>query len=143
MARAADGLTADERDRLDRFATAFDRVGADEYVMFAVDGRDQDTRAAVLAASARLDDGSRHVAVRSAVTAFSEAATQAYDRRLNVSDTIMLYQVLPGLPVDRVRFFASLERTLVGLILWDTLPEEHLGALLGPWADTVERAGIG
>jgi len=143
MATAADGLTAGERERLDRFAGAFDRLSASEYVMFAVDAGDDDTRDAVRAASPMLGPGAREVAVRAAVAAFSEAATQAYDRRLNVSDTFMLYQVLPGRPDDRVRFFASLERAVVGLILWDALDEEHLGALLGPWAETVQRAGIG
>ena len=129
---ADDGLTPEERSRLDRFAGAFDRMSASEYALFAVDGRDASTREAVRAASAMLGHGARDVAVRSAVVAFSEAAAQAYDRRLNIPNAFMLYQVLPGLPDDRVRFFASLERAVVGLILWDALDDAHLGALLGP-----------
>lgn len=31
-------LTDAERDRLDRFATAFERLSASEYAMFAVEG---------------------------------------------------------------------------------------------------------
>lgn len=135
-------LTPDERDRLDRFAAAFDRLSAGEYPMFAVEGDDDETRGAVRAAGAVLGTGARGAAVRAAVAAFSDAATQAYDRRLNVPNAFMLYQVLPGQPRDRVRFFASLERAVVGIILWDGIEEEHLGALLGPWAEMVDHAGI-
>lgn len=134
-------LASGERARLDRFAAEFDRLSASEYAMFAVHG-DTETIEAVRVASAMLGRAPRKAAVNSAVAAFSEAANAAYDRRLSVSGTFMLYQVLPGQPQDRVRFLASLERVVVGLILWNELDEEHLGASLGPWAETIERAGI-
>lgn len=141
MALGPTGLAADERDRLERFAAAFERLSASEYVMFAVD-TDTAAQRAVDAAGAILQDEARRAAVRSAIGAFRAAAEQAYDRRLNVPDAFMLYQVLPGRPEDRVRFFASLERAVVGLIVWDALDEEHLGALLGPWAETLDHAGV-
>lgn len=32
---------------------------------------------------------------------------------------------------------------VVGVVLWKDLAQAHLGALLGPWAETVQCAGIG
>ena len=39
---------------------------------------------------------------------------------------------------DRARLAASVERAVVGLILWDELPDAALGALIGRWAPFVE-----
>ncbi len=139
---AGDALTSSERLRLARFADAFERMSANEYAMFASRSDDAETRDALAAADAALGNGVRRRAVTEAAREFSQWAHQAYARRLNLADTFLLYQVLPDHPVDRVRALASLERAVVAVILWDTLDNEHLGALVGPWADTVARAGI-
>ena len=126
------GLRPDERERLRRFALAFERLDASGYAMFA----DIPDRAAVdhaqLEAIALLSSGRRD-AVRAAVKVFVDEATVAYARRFSLPDTVLLFQSLPDRAEDRVRFLASVERAIVGLILWDELEPDDLAALIGPW----------
>ena len=136
-AEALRGLRPDERKRLDRFAELFDRIDAAAYIQLA-DAVGQDVRAAQDAARDLIGTGPRLAAVRAAIASFIDAATVAYSRRTSLTDTFLLNQSLPDRAEDRVRFAASVERAVVGLILWDELEEEHLAALIGRWAPFVE-----
>ena len=64
---------------------------------------------------------------------FTDEATVAYARRFSLPDTILLFQSLPDRAEDRVRFLGSVERAVVGLILWEDLEPDDLAALIGPW----------
>jgi hypothetical protein len=131
------GLRPAERQRLDRFAGLFDRIDATAYIQLA-DAPDDDVRAAQDAARDLIGTGPRLAAVRAAIASFIDAATIAYSRRTSLTDTFLLNQSLPDRAEDRARFAASVERAVVGLILWDELGDTHLAALIGRWAPFVE-----
>ncbi len=78
--------------------------------------------------------GRRRDAVRAAVGAFVDEATVTYSRRMSLPDTLLLFQSLPDRAEDRVHFLASIERAVVGLILWNELDEVDREVLLGPWS---------
>jgi hypothetical protein len=127
-----------ERRRLERFAESFELVDASQY-MTLTDAHQSDAVSAAQAdALGRLGTTSRRAAVRSAVDAFTHAATLAYSRRTSLPDTLMLFQSLPDRAEDRVRFLGSVERAVVALILWDELSEDDRQALAGPWATRLE-----
>ena len=132
------GLRPAERARLDRFAATFDRLDASAYIQLADVTVDADVRAAQDAALERIGAGQRRDAVRAAVETFVDAATIAYSRRTSLTDTFLLNQSLPDRAEDRARFAASVERAVVGLILWDELDDEHLATLIGRWAPFVD-----
>ncbi len=71
------------------------------------------------------------------MSAFVDAATVAYSRRLALPDTLLLFQSLTDRAEDRVRFLGSVERAVAGLILWDELADADRVALLGPWGFSV------
>ncbi|HET9851031.1 MAG TPA: hypothetical protein VFP56_00830 [Candidatus Limnocylindrales bacterium] len=134
------GLRPPERERLDRFARAFDRIDASAYIQLAEVVVDADVRGAQDAALALIGTGHRRDAVRAAVASFVDAATVAYSRRTSLTDTFLLNQSLPDRAEDRARLAASVERAVVGLILWDELDEEHIATLIGRWAPFVEAS---
>lgn len=135
------GLRAEERARLEQFALAFERLDASGYMMFA-DIPDQALiDRAQASAIDRVGSGRRREAVRAAVQAFVDDATVAYARRFSLPDTVLLFQSLPDRADDRVRFLASVERAVVGLILWDELDDDDRDALIGAWATFVEDLG--
>jgi hypothetical protein len=136
---ALDKLRPDERRRLDRFAQQFERIDASAYSQLAETGNGARVRSAEQAALERLGTGERRDAVRAAVKAFVEAASVAYSRRTSLTDTFLLNQSLPDRAEDRARFAAGVERAVVGLVLWDELSEEDLGALIGRWAPFVDE----
>ena len=91
------GLRPEERERLERFALAFERLDASGYMMFA-DIPDQEVIDRAQAAAidrvgsgraARCGSGGRS-------DAFVDAATVAYSRRFSLPDTFLLFQSLPG-----------------------------------------------
>jgi hypothetical protein len=135
------GLTSAERARLERFAAAFERIDASSYPIFTETVETD----AVLEAQARALDlvgkGRRRDAIRAAVDAFVDEGTRAYARRMSLTDTFLLFQSLPDRAEDRVRFLATVERAVVGLILWDELNDDDRAALIGPWAAVVESIG--
>ena len=135
-----DGLRPAERERLERFAQAFDRIDASAYMQLAEVTRDGEIQAAQAAALARIGDGPRRAAIRAAVESFIDAATVAYARRTTLTDTFLMNQSLPDRAEDRVRFLATVERAVVGLVLWDELDDRDIAALIGPWAPFVEDA---
>lgn len=131
-----DNLPIGARERLDRFAAAFERLGANEYVLYATEQRDDpQLRAARDAVSAAMVSATRRAAVRTAVETFTDWAAQAYSRRLPATDTIMLYQSLPDRAADRVRLLQGLERAVIAIVLWDEIDAEVRDTLLGSWAE--------
>jgi hypothetical protein len=144
VAASIDALAAlrpDERARLDRFAWAFERVDASRYPAFTEVAPGPEVAAAQEHALEVLGRGARRTAVRAAVDAFVDAAAQAYSRRMSLTDTFLLFQASPESGTDRARFLATVERAVVGLILWDELDADDLAALLGPWSALVEAPG--
>jgi hypothetical protein len=140
---ALEQLRPVERQRLDRFARAFDRIDASAYSQLTDIGDAAAIRAAEQAALERIGTGARRDAVRAAVAAFVDAATVAYSRRTSLTDTFLLNQSLPDRAEDRARFAATVERAVVGLILWDELEPEHRAVLLGPWGSVAEAEASG
>ena len=133
------GLRPAERQRLERFARAFERIDAGAYIQLADVGTGPEIDVAEAAALERLGSGPRRAAVRAAVESFIDAATLAYSNRTSLTDTFLLNQSLPDRAEDRIRFLSTVERAVVGLILWDQLDDEHVGALIGRWAPYVEE----
>ena len=135
------GLTPEQRRRLERFAYAFERVDASRYPQFTEVGESDDVSTAQERALELLGSGARKKAVRAAVAAFVDEGTLAYARRASLPDTFLMFQSLPDRAEDRVRFLATIERAVVGLILWDELGDGDRAALLGPWGAFVEGLG--
>ena len=127
-----------ERTRLERFAKAFERIDAAAYIQLADAVEDDHVRRAQEAARALIGRGPRLEAVKAAIGSFIDAATIAYSRRTSLTDTFLLNQSLPDRAEDRARFAASVERAVVGLILWDELDDADVGRLIGRWAPFVE-----
>jgi len=134
------GLGPGERTRLARFAAAFERLDAAQYMTLADSGDSAAVRHAQAHALESIGVGRRHDAVVAAVRAFVDDAATAYSRRISLPDQVLIYQSLPDRPADRVRFLQSLERAVVAVILGEQLAADDRGALLGPWATLVEDA---
>ena len=137
------GLRAEERERLERFALAFERVNASNYPLFTEINVSPEVAAAQGRALEVIGTGSRRTAIRAAVDAFVDHATTAYSNRTTLTDTFLMNQSLPDRAEDRVRFLATVERVVVGLILWDELDEDDQVALLGPWGAFVDEGNNG
>jgi hypothetical protein len=134
------GLRPEERERLDRFARAFERVDASSYPLFTEAFVSDEVRAAQDRALELVGTGPRRSAVRAAVDAFVDHGTRAYSERMSLTDTFLLFQSLPDRADDRVRFLATVERAVVALILWDELSSDEQAALLGPWSGFIDDA---
>ena len=137
------GLRPDERKRLEAFAKAFEYIDASQYVTFAEVPSLEDVEPAEAEAMRLLGAGPRHDAVKAAVGAFIDEATQAYSRRPTLTDTLFMFSSLPDRAEDRVRFLASVERAVVALILWGDLTERSRIALLGLWGGIADRIVAG
>jgi hypothetical protein len=136
-----DALGLHARVRLDRLALEFDRLDSAGYSLFAARPPDPDRTAAAERTALRLmGNGPRKEAIRSAVTAFMDAVTTAYSRRMPLPQTFLLNQGLPDRPEDRVRVLATLERAVVALALWDELDPDDRDVLVGPWNPLIEGA---
>jgi hypothetical protein len=127
------GLRPAEQRRLEGFARAFDRLDASSYPMFSEQIVTDDVFAAQERALELIGSGARKSAIRAAIDAFVDAGTRAYSGRMSLTDTFLLYQSLPDRAEDRVKFLTTVERAVVGLILWDELDADDRAALLGPW----------
>ena len=139
-----DALPPSARARLERFAVAFDRLDAREFVQFAGEETDPATlHRALEVARAAAGHGRRRAAIEAAIGSARDAAARAYSRRMNLADTFLLYQTVPDTADDRARFLASLERVIAALVLWDELDEETIVTLVGPWAALAEGAAEG
>lgn len=130
-----DGLRPAERTRLDRFAALFERLDASQYATLTELEDTPEVEAAQEEAFRLVGrSGPRRDAVRSAIKAFTDAATVAYAQRMSLPDTLLLFQSLPDRARDRYRFLESVERAVVALILWDELGEDDREVLVGPWS---------
>ena len=136
----ADPFKPAVRQRLARFADAFERLDASGYALFATDATGDEAIAhAMAAADGAIGHDTRRAAAAEVIASFRDWAARAYSSRLVQTDTVFLFQSLADRPEDRVRFAASLERGVMGLILWDELDPDDRAALLGPWATMAER----
>jgi len=127
------GLRPAEQRRLEGFALAFERLDASSYPLFSEQVVSDTVFTAQEHALELIGKGSRKSAVRAAIDAFVDAGTRAYSGRMSLTDTFLLYQSLPDRAEDRVKFLTTVERAVVGLILWDELDGDDRAALLGPW----------
>jgi hypothetical protein len=132
------GLRPEERKRLEQFALAFERLDASSYPLFTEQVVSEDVFAAQQEALKVIGSGGRKSAVRAAIDAFVDAGSRAYSGRMSLTDTFLLYQSLPDRAEDRVKFLTTVERAVVGLILWDELEPDDRAALLGPWSAFIE-----
>jgi len=137
----ADGLDAPARRRLDRFATAFDRVNAHDYIQYATEPPDPSATAAAETDVVRLiGSGRRHDAIRGAIEAFLDAAGKAYSNHLALPQYLLLNDAVADRPEDRRRFLRTLERAVASIVFWDELSDADRDLLAGPWAPLVDRA---
>jgi len=135
------GLTAAERGRLERFATAFEDLDPNDYAMFVgTSAGDDGIEVARETAGRVLGSGSRRAAANAATQAFIEAGELAIARRWRISDLFLGSRGLGGSAEERARFLTSLERAVVAVILWDDLTDEERETVAGPWARFVEQA---
>jgi hypothetical protein len=134
------GLTAPERGRLERFATAFEDLDPNDYAVFVGTAAEDGIEAARALASRMLGSGSRRAAATAASRAFIDAGEQAIAQRWQISDLIMGSRGIAGSAEERARFLTSLERAVVAVILWDDLTDEERQTVAGPWARFVEEA---
>ena len=132
------GLRPEERQRLEQFAEAFDRLDASSYPLFTEQVVSDEVFAAQEEALKVIGSGGRKSAIRAAIDAFVDAGSRAYSGRMSLTDTFLLYQSLPDRAEDRVKFLTTVERAVVGLILWDELEPDDRAALLGPWSAFLE-----
>jgi hypothetical protein len=140
LEEAIEELPGRARARLAAFAAAFENLEARHYALFATKPESpQAVERAMAAANAALT-GDRRDAVRSVIRAFTDAAAFNYSNRLALPDTLLLFQSLTDTAADRTRVMQSLERVIVGLVLWDELEDDDTPALIGPWAEVVARA---
>jgi hypothetical protein len=132
-------LDAPTRHRLDRFAAAFDRINAHDYIQFAIEPSDPKAVARAEADAVRLiGNGPRHDAIRGAIEAFVNAAGVAYSNHLALPQYLLLNDAVADRPEDRQRFLRALERAVAALVLWDQLGETDRDILLGPWAGRID-----
>lgn len=138
---AIDSLPARTRDRLDRFAGAFELLDSDLYSAFAAASLDPDERSAALERIQELiGPGSRHAAVLAVLAEFREFAVRSATEALGGINAALLTRTNATTPEDRVRFLSSLELAVVTVILWDEISPDERGSLLGPWEEMATQA---
>lgn len=136
-----DRLSPGARDRLDRFADAFQLLDSDLYTVFAASSHDPEDRMAALARVQELiGHGPRREGVLAALSEFREFAVRSATEALGGSNAALLTRTNVATAEDRVRFLASLELAVVTVILWDEIEPEERSQLLGPWEEMAEQA---
>ena len=136
-----DRLSAEARDRLDRFAAAFQMLDSDLYPAFAATSHDPEERMAALARVQELiGRGSRREGVLAALAEFREFAVRSATEALGGANAALLIRTNVSTPEDRVRFLASLELAVVTVILWDEIEPNERSQLLGPWEEMAAQA---
>ena len=138
-----DRLPPEARDRLDRFAAAFQLLDSDMYPAFASASLDPDERVAALTRVQELiGDGERREGVLAALADFREFAVQSANEALSGANTAFLIRTNVASAEERVSFLASLELAVVALILWAEIEPEERSELLGPWEDMATGAAL-
>ncbi len=136
-----DRLSIEARDRLDRFAEAFQLLDSDLYSVFAAASHDPVERMAALARVQQLiGGGSRRAGVLAALAEFREFAVRSATEALGGANAALLTRTNVSTPEDRVRFLASLELAVVTVILWDEIDSDERSQLLGPWEEMAVQA---
>lgn len=134
-------LRRDERQRLERFAAAFEEVDPIDYeVLAGFSAAEGDLDAAREVVLRAVGSPARRAAVRAAEARFVDAADRAMARRMPIPQMLIgVGTVVPRVD-DRVRLLRSLERAVAAVIVWPELTDSEQAALAGPWAATIERA---
>ena len=136
-----DALPKEVRERLDRFAAAFQGLDTDVYPAFAAASHDPDERREALARVQELiGPGPRRAAVLAALTEFREYAVRSATDALGGFHSALLTRANSSSAEERVRFLASLELAVVTVILWDEIEPDEREDLLGPWSEMATRA---
>ncbi|MEO8207567.1 MAG: hypothetical protein ABI598_00930 [Chloroflexota bacterium] len=134
-------LPATARERLDRFAAAFQLLDSDMYPAFAAASLDPEERAAALDRVQELiGQGGQREGILAALVEFREFAVRSATEALGGVNTALLIRTNVSSPEERVSFLASLELAVVALILWDEIEPEARAELLGPWAEMAAGA---
>lgn len=129
------------RDRLDRFAEAFQQLDSTFYGAFAAASHDPDERLAALDRVQELiGRGARREGVLAALAEFRGFAVRAASEALGGYHSVLLTRSNTSSPEERLRFLASLELAVVTVILWDEIEPDERDELLGPWAEMATRA---
>ena len=138
-------LRRDEVERLERFATAFEAVDPLVYETYGVVPVDDDVlEQARQAAMRAIGSGSaRREAAKAAVKRFVDAADRAIADRREYPSMIFAGKFSSPRAVDRAGVLQSLERAVVGIIVWDDLTQDERDILLGPWTNLAESALLG
>ena len=138
-------LRRDERNRLERFATAFDGLDPLLYENFGVVPVDEDLleRARESAMGAIGPSEARRDAARAAAKRFVDAADQAMVGRREYPTILVTGRFSSPRAVDRAGVLMSLERAVVAVIAWDDLTPDERDILLGPWASLADSALAG
>jgi hypothetical protein len=137
-----DRLPRKTRDRLARFAEAFETLDAERYALFATKPLDHSAyEHARRAAEGMIGKGSRRDAIEAATGEFREYALRAYARFPGFINVRTEWTPV-GNTEDRTRFLGTLETAVIALILWDELEPADREELLGPWAELAEPAAL-
>jgi hypothetical protein len=135
-----DALRPAERERLERFAAAFEDLNPADYDLFLSSlGTEDELEGARSAAMAALGGERRREAARQAAASFTATA----DRAISRSQPLPAISLAPrpgGSSGDRGRLFMALGRAVVAVIVWDDLAPEEREILLGPWGRLAGRA---
>ena len=84
--------------------------------------------------------GSERVATKRAIQSFVRAAQARYVEDFGLMKLLGIGAKQTSSAEDRVRVFKSLERAVVGIILWERLTPEEQASLAGPWRDLVDAS---
>ena len=144
MARSSDPidtLPRLARERLDRFAAAFQQLDTDVYSAFSAASLDPDERReALFRVQELIGHGPRRAGVLAALTQFREYAVWSATSALGGYHSVLLTRSNSASAEERVRFLASLELAVVTVVLWDEIAPDERDSLLGPWLQMATRA---
>jgi len=134
-----DRLPRQTRDRLARFAEAFEVIDAEQYAIFATKALDPAAASrARCAADELLGRGTLRKVAIGALGEFREFALRAYARFPGFYN-VRTEWTPAGNTEDRTRFLGVLETVVVALVLWDDLDAADRDELLGPWTQLAEE----
>ena len=129
------------RDRLDRFAAAFQQLDSDLYPAFSAASHDPVERLQALDRVQELiGRGARREGVLAALADFREFAVRSATDSLGGYHSVLLTRSNQASAEERVRFLSSLELAVVTVILWDEIAPDEREGLLGPWSEMAAQA---
>ena len=129
------------RDRLDRFAAAFQGLDAEVYPAFSAASLDpEERRDALVEVQELIGEGPRRAAIIEALKQFREYAVWSATNALGGYHSALLTRSNAASAEERMRFLASLELAVVTVVLWDEIEPDEREAMLGPWLEMATRA---